>query len=288
MILAAYLINGQPVGTYHKTWLTSDLNDNEAFVFSESLPLGYQDISGVQNINDFGHLTKYDFKKVRDEMKNFIIQLGHGSSLSTETDPSTLSPSLGDGHLIGVGAVGDWTGKDGQYAKWDGAIWVYFTGSGISSPAEEFGFSYLNTVEAKTAATHLIGSIGQQLIAFGYNAGEKEEAQLEYKLQVQECRTLRYEWAENHFLQQIPANTGEVLAVIEADNLHNRYRDHGLDGLAEFGDVTEGLADYIDGSAGTKYAGIGIRQKPWQTLFGQNMSAFSDEIKDKLFYTGIV
>jgi len=288
MILAAYLIDSEPVGVYHQSWMTSDLNDNAAFIFTDSIPSGYQDISSIKNINSFGKDTQYDFKKVRDQMKLLTVNLGHDSTLSTETDPSTLSPNIDDGYLIGVGAVGDWSGKDGQYAKWDGAVWVYFVGSGISSGVEEFGFSYLDAEEAKIAATHLIGSIGQQLIAFGYNAAEKEQAQLDYKTQVQEARACRFEWAENYFLQQIPAHTAEVLGVLESDYLGSRYYIHGIDGMAEFGDVTDGLADYIDGAAGTSYAGAGMRQKPWTTLFGQNMSAFCDEVKEKLFYIGLI
>jgi len=288
MILGAFIINGQPVGAVLQNWQTSDLGANAPFVFEDSLNNNYQDISSVENIYKFGHLTKYDFKKVRDEMKNFVIALGNSNIISEETNPATLSPSVDDGYLIGAGAIGEWAGKDGQVAKYDGAVWIYFNGDGIASAIETFGFSYLNATDAKIAAAHLIGSIGQQIVAYNYNAEEKEKEQFLYKINVQECRKSRFEWAENHFLQQIPAQTAEVLGVIEMNYLGSRYYEHGLDGIAEFGDVAEGVADYIDGAAGTIFENIGIRQKPWVTLFGSNMSTFCDELKEKLFYTGLI
>jgi len=287
MILCAYKINGLAIGTDVEIWNTSDLNEQNAFIFSETVPNGYENISSVENINKFGHMTKFDFKKVRDEMKNFIIAIGSTNTNPPETDPDSLSPNVDDAYLIGPNAVGDWLNKDGQIAKFDGAVWVYFADNGISSATESLGFSYLDSIESKIAAGHLIGSIPQQIAAYNYDAEEKQNEQFLYKMNVQECRRNRFEWAENHFLQQIPANTAEVLSVIELNYLNSRYYEHGLDGMFEFGDVVEGLADYIDGTTGTNFDGVGIRQKPWTTLFGSNMSTFCDELKDKLFYNGL-
>lgn len=41
------------------------------------------------------------------------------------TDPSTLSPSIGERWIIGIGAIGVWSGKDNQIAEWDGSTWIY-------------------------------------------------------------------------------------------------------------------------------------------------------------------
>ena len=49
------------------------------------------------------------------------------SVLSVDADPSTLTPSIGDRHLIADGAVGDWTGKDGQIAVRGSFDWAYST-----------------------------------------------------------------------------------------------------------------------------------------------------------------
>jgi hypothetical protein len=287
MIFCSYKIGGLAVGRSIEIWKTSDLNGNEPFLFSDSVPTGYENISSVENIYKFGNLTKLDFKKVRDEMKQTVLDLGSLKTLSTETDPDSLTPNADDAFLIGSGAVGDWVNKDGQIAKFDGSVWVYFGNSGISSAVESLGFSYLNPIESKIAAGYLIGSIPQQIAAYNYDAEEKENDQFLYKIYVQDCRKKRFKWAENHFLQQIPANTAEVLSVIETDFLNSRYYEHGLDGMFEFGDIAEGLSDYIDGTPGTKFENNGIRQKNWITLFGSNMSTFCDELKDKLFYNGI-
>lgn len=47
------------------------------------------------------------------------------SVISVVVDPSTLTPSPNDSHLIGESAVGDWVGLDGQIATWGTANWIY-------------------------------------------------------------------------------------------------------------------------------------------------------------------
>lgn len=47
------------------------------------------------------------------------------SVISVHTDPSTLTPSVGDRYLIGDGAVGDWDDKDGQLAIRGTFNWAY-------------------------------------------------------------------------------------------------------------------------------------------------------------------
>ncbi len=44
-----------------------------------------------------------------------------------ETDPSTLTPSAGERWIIGVGAVGVWTGLDDDITEWDGIEWISVT-----------------------------------------------------------------------------------------------------------------------------------------------------------------
>lgn len=41
------------------------------------------------------------------------------------TDPSTLTPSLGDRHIVAAGAIGAWAGKDEQIAEWNGSSWDF-------------------------------------------------------------------------------------------------------------------------------------------------------------------
>jgi hypothetical protein len=42
-------------------------------------------------------------------------------------DPSTLTPLDGDTYIIGVNAVGDWSGLDNQVAVWDNTAQVWVT-----------------------------------------------------------------------------------------------------------------------------------------------------------------
>jgi len=51
------------------------------------------------------------------------------SVVSTETDPSSLTPSVGDRYLIGGSAIGIWASRDGQIAEWRGSKYRYTTPS---------------------------------------------------------------------------------------------------------------------------------------------------------------
>lgn len=46
-------------------------------------------------------------------------------ALAIVTNPSMLIPSVGSTYLVGMGAVGEWAGKDRQIAKWDGEWWQF-------------------------------------------------------------------------------------------------------------------------------------------------------------------
>ncbi len=67
-------------------------------------------------------------KVTMNEIANFI---GSGSEewqesvLTIEADPTSLTPSVGDRHMIATSAVDVWTGLDGQLAEWTGATWKF-------------------------------------------------------------------------------------------------------------------------------------------------------------------
>jgi hypothetical protein len=42
-----------------------------------------------------------------------------------ETDPSGLSPSVGDRYIVGTGAIGVWAGHDDEIAEWNGSSWDF-------------------------------------------------------------------------------------------------------------------------------------------------------------------
>ena len=285
MILGAYNLGSTNNTANVGSFKTSDLGNKDPYILVDVLPAGYDDVTSVINLYQFGYNTEYDYKKIRDEIKAYIISLGNATVVGTETDPSTLTPNAGDAYIIGAGAVGEWSGLDNQVAIWDGSVWSYYSGDGISTSLEEYGFDLISPEEQKIAAGYLIGSIAQQITAFGGNATDKEKAQGEYNLEVTDCRNTRYLWAQTHFMNHIPANAAEVLSVIEANKLDKRYVYQGIFGEEEFDDISPGVADYIDGVG--QWAGAGIKQKAWTTLYGANMDTFCAELKDVLFYTGV-
>jgi hypothetical protein len=44
------------------------------------------------------------------------------------TDPTSLTPSDGDAHIVGASATGDWSGHDDEIAVWDSgnSQWVFY------------------------------------------------------------------------------------------------------------------------------------------------------------------
>lgn len=260
--------------------------------YADSLGAGYiaeyygpamspADIYTIEDLLLYGTVYNKDFKASRDDLKQYVK--GLPVIITGENDPSTLSPIEGDNYLIGELAVGDWSGKEGQVATWESGSWVYFVGDGYADAVERKGFSLLPSENHIIAATCLIGTVGQQIAAFN-DQEKKTLAQGEYKRLVQECRQNRYKDVENYVLQHIPANAGEVLLTILSSSLHFMYRDQGIDGIV-FGDPVPGLGDYVLGTG--PYAGIGLKDKPWITLYGVNMVDFSAILADKLFYKGI-
>lgn len=77
MLLLAYLINGEPVGTVVPSWSTDDLNGNKPFVESESVISGYGDISSIENWDRFGgNCTNYEM--VRYYIQVLVITIAGG------------------------------------------------------------------------------------------------------------------------------------------------------------------------------------------------------------------
>jgi hypothetical protein len=69
-----------------------------------------------------------------DNVSTNFLQIGlrmHMSVINqTTTDPSLLTPTLGDAYIIGAGATGDWSSLDGQIAVYaiptgGSAQWIY-------------------------------------------------------------------------------------------------------------------------------------------------------------------
>lgn len=85
MKLTAYIIGGNPVGTVVKSWEDADLGGNPAFKFESTVSTGYEDITSVENINDYGfNLDGYDYKRVRDYLKTEVETIGWTNLTATQ------------------------------------------------------------------------------------------------------------------------------------------------------------------------------------------------------------
>lgn len=54
------------------------------------------------------------------------LKMGGGVIDRDATDPSLLSPSAGDGYIVGPSAIGDWASQDDRIAIYDGTVWVFY------------------------------------------------------------------------------------------------------------------------------------------------------------------
>ena len=66
--------------------------------------------------------------------------------LSSEDDPSLLTPSVGDAYLVLPGAIGDWLNKDHSIATWNGTAWDF------TDPEDE---NILYDIDANTTYRYL-------------------------------------------------------------------------------------------------------------------------------------
>ena len=191
-MLQAYKIEDKAVGVELPSWGNLSLNENKPFLFSDTLQAGYKDITSIENIVSFGSSTNKDFKYIRDQAKYYVRQLGLNNS-TIFSDPSLLTPLENEAFLVGTNAVGEWLGKEGQIAIWQNQDWLYLDGSEGENPVIEYGFNFIPTQEEKTiAASWLIGSVTQQIYAFGGDQQAKIEAQEQYAMLAEEVRELRH------------------------------------------------------------------------------------------------
>ena len=309
MIFQGKIINnGQGdivLGRDTKVWEGSNIIP---FLFAETVQSGYEDINTITLISELGFLADNDYKFVRDQLKQFVLNVGlfnlQSNPNDLPTDPSTLTPQINQAWEIGDNAVGDWLGMDEKVAIWIGVDWDFVLGDSYAGSVEEYGFNFLTPEEQKICATKLIGTVVQQVLAFGIDINnptstpdqvkEKSKAQAQYKKQVQICRVNRYNFVANDILQNIPQIAVEVLG--ELGQLPSYYKEHGVDGypVDEFdGDKTNpldipkntGLSSYILGEAG--FEGLGLINKTFTPINGMTKTEYINYIVDKLFLVGL-
>lgn len=83
MILSAYLINGEPVGTVVTYYEPSQLNGNPPFKVEQTLSQGYADISSITNWDRFKGATGKDIKFIKRQINLLRESVGY-NNLSLE------------------------------------------------------------------------------------------------------------------------------------------------------------------------------------------------------------
>jgi hypothetical protein len=227
--------------------------------------------SDISVINEMLHNGEYDYKTIRDCMKSCVVTDGENDVLSTETDPSVLTPSEGDKYLIGVGAVGVWLDKDGQVAKWISAAWVYVS-------TEENGFDGLSTspIDRKTiASTHKIGTSLQRRNVLT-DLEERDYLYLSYDEKLGNVRPNRmgmikmliFSRISHEYLAAAQMNADAYIygLVTLTKDLIVAYENVGIEGKAK-GDQLEGIYDFTNETVGTSFqpngpSSIGLVSNP--------------------------
>lgn len=86
MLLTAYLIGSDPVGTVVSDWNGSQLNGNPAFLVESVVSTGRGDISNMGNWNKWGSATGSDHLKVRSEIQKLLDSKTWALASSSERD----------------------------------------------------------------------------------------------------------------------------------------------------------------------------------------------------------
>lgn len=116
------------------------------------------------------------------------------------------------------------------------------------------GFSNLSTDEKEIASKWFTVSKTDRDTV--HSQAEQEANGLEYHCRSMSCRNDRITLAETLVYSRLsPADAGEVIGDLRAEQVVDEYIRHGLEGT-ESGDP-EALYDYVEGTTGTKYASGG-------------------------------
>jgi hypothetical protein len=87
--LLGYQISGQTIGVDITTWNDGDLNGNKPFVIilsGSTIPSGYTDISSIYTWYNFGFGICNDYLCIKEEIKDFVNNIGWSGLTSAEKD----------------------------------------------------------------------------------------------------------------------------------------------------------------------------------------------------------
>lgn len=280
--LAAYEYEtDKAVGRDLNPWTDKDLNGNKPFLLynnTDAVPVGYIDITSVSNYQNFAFAVNgYDYKYVRDALKDFITEIGETNTLGTESDPSNISsPATDNAYIVGTSAVGDFVNQENKVAIYNGSSWDFRW-------KYEHGFEQLTPTEKVVAVTHKAATTSQRIGTVGID--NAIGLGIQYHANAVEVRQTRMAYATGQVLSRLPENGGEVMQDIisNADNMFITYTFFGIEGSIEDGpwdspnEQVEGIADYFYGRAGTQFEGNGLVDKPW-TPIGITLTELADTL----------
>lgn len=78
MRLYGYISNSGTLGKDLQSWGSLDLNGNKPFMWLDNPLGGYEDIHTIELINTYGFNQDYDYKFVRDAIKEIVLDAGSG------------------------------------------------------------------------------------------------------------------------------------------------------------------------------------------------------------------
>lgn len=253
------------------------------------------DISSIENWYKYGILTtKYldkDYIFIRDRIRELVEQIAITGTISTETDPTTLTPVSGDKYYVGSSALGDWTGYDGTIAEWDGSNWVFLD-------SIFYGYTLLSSEQKEICMKLYMGNPKDHNTDHGLNTAQFWRR--EYHKISTPIRETRLRIAETIIENELRPYQSVVMLMITSlvtqldigfglqdfsIDMHKNYWMFGVRGTIEdYHVITNpnpgvGLMDYIFSRA--MFSGVGLSSMPW-TPENMTMAELTAKLNDIL------
>lgn len=133
------------------------------YIFTETIPSDYTDITTIENLNNLGFDVddNFDWKRVRDLGRGILTVKSDAVTIGVESTPSNiLSPNIGDKYEVGASAVKDFRYKEGSIAEWDGSTWIF-------KSKEEIGYDECTPSEQQVLLSWKLGTHSQRFNTAG-------------------------------------------------------------------------------------------------------------------------
>jgi len=239
---------------------------------NDSIPC-WHTTSKAGNDYTISSYTNKDYLFHVAEIRRIVTEAGNVSTISDLAAPPT-SPSTGDRHRVIATATGDWVGKEGFIAEYDTTSWLFKTD-------EEAGFDDLSTPNKLICCEHEVGSHDQWVAIVG--GSNVVALAMQFGGKSYWCRAYR----ANNAMSVLKSNFSfDEIQSMETEaidhNIYDSYLVHG-----RYGSVIgegDGVYDWIYGTAGTKFDGVGLINKGWTPSQEASLQDVCDKVIDQLVY----